>query len=315
MPLLESQDASFRAKRFAAFAAVYLIWGSTYLAIRVGVEYFPPALFAAIRFLACAPIMLLLAPLLGGSIRATREQLWQSAIVGVVLFVGGNFLVVWAEQYVASGLASLIVAGTPIWMTGLEQFRKDGERVSAMGWAGIAIGFIGVVLLVDPGTYSGAPSDGRTGAAVFAEVALVASSILWSVGSIYSKHVPLPKDAIAATGYQTLFGGLALAGIALWRGEWEIFSAAAIPASGWWSLAYLLVFGSILGLTAYVWLIRHVPAAQVSTYAFVNPLVAVLLGFAILDESVELRTLIGMAVILGGVGLVYRAKLGARAQN
>lgn len=305
---LNSDPHPDRWKKIAAFAAIYLIWGSTYLAIRVGVESFSPALFASARFLACAPLMLGCALLFGGSVRATRQELFHAAIVGLALFVGGNYLLVWAEQYVASGLASLIVAGVPIWMTGIEHFRRAGERVGVLGWSGIALGFLGVVLLVDPGTYSGTPSDGRTGTALLAELAIVISSILWSAGSIYSKHAPLPKDAFASTGYQTFFGGLALAGIAAWQGEWAAFSFEAIPPRAWWSFAYLVVFGSLIGLTSYVWLIRHAPAAQVSTYAYVNPIVAVALGFFILDEPIGMRTLIGMTVILGGVALVSQAK-------
>lgn len=308
---MENDSRAFRLRRAASFAVLYLVWGSTYLGIRIGVAHFPPALFASIRFLLAAPLLLGITLLMKGSLQATRAQLFHSAIVGIALLVGGNFLVVWAEQYVPSGLSCLIGAGTPIWMTGMEQMRKGGERISGLGWAGIAVGFSGVFLLVDPGSFTGSPSDGRTGLAAFAEFALLGSSLLWSAGSIYSKHVSLPKNAMASTGYQMLFGGLALALIAAGRGEYASFSFADIPAKAWWVLGYLIVFGSIIGLTAYVWLIRHVPAAQVSTYAYVNPVVAVVLGFVVLDESVGWRTILGMTIISTGVLLVSRAKLRA----
>jgi len=301
------EKAPSRTRLVLAFATIYLVWGSTYLAIRVGVREFPPALFAAVRFLASAPLLLGLAKLTGAKLRATREELRSCAVSGLLLLVGGNFVLVWAEKTVPSGLAALLVATVPFWMAGIECFRRGGERPGVLGWSGIAIGFVGVVCLIAPEMGQGASL--ASGGKLLGEIGILLCSGLWALGSIYGKHAPLPRNPLVSTAYQMLFGGAALTLIGLASGELAEWNASAVTKEGALALLYLITAGSCLGFTAYAWLLKNAPAAKVATYAYVNPAVALLLGALLLDEEVGGVAMLGTAIILTGVALVSRDKV------
>ncbi len=293
----------------AAFAALYILWGSTYLAIRVGVEDFPPALFASVRFLISGPTLLVLALWGGARLPNSSREYTSCAITGLFLLLGGNGGVVWASQYVPSGLSSLIIATTPFWMAGIERFWKRGERLGWLGISGIVIGFLGVICLMGPDLQEHFLHPENGGMRLVGEIVLIAAAILWAFGSIYGKHARMPENTLMTTALQMIFGGFGLAAAGLFRGEFAAFDVSAVSEKTFLALAYLIVFGSCIGFTAYTWLIKNVPAAKVSTYAYVNPLVAVFLGWALLDEKIDWITGIGMTVILFGVIMVSRDKI------
>ena len=282
-----------------AFAAVYVLWGSTYLAIRVGVETIPPFLMAGVRHLTAGLILL-------GWLRwrgtpwPERRHWPAAAIIGGLMLLGGNGLVTWAEQRVPSGLAALIVASVPLWMTLLDGIQQR-ERPHGVVIVGLAIGLAGLGFLVAPGNFAGGTHVDPLGAA-----ALLAAALFWAIGSLYSRGAKLPASTLLATAMEMIGGGaILLCASALLR-EWRGFSPAAVSSSSLLALGYLIVAGSLLGFTAYVFLLGATTPARVSTYAYVNPVVAVLLGWAILGEAVTPRTLIAAAVIVASVALIIR---------
>lgn len=288
------------------FAAVYILWGSTYLAIRVGVEDLPPALMAGLRFLV-AGILQLAWLRWRGSALPPRRLLGPIALTGLLLLFGGNFLVTYSELTVPSGMAAVIVANLPFFMTGLEALRKDGERLSPIGVGGLVIGFCGMLVLMWPKLMTiekGGGLDSFRG-----ELALLGANLCWSVGSIYSKHRVKGVEPLMAVALEMLFAGVALTAAGLAFGEATRFHPTPRSAL---ALAWLVVAGSLLGYSAYIWLLNHVPAAKVSTYAYVNPIIAVALGWLVLDEELTLRMGLGTAVILGGVAVVNAARVRLR---
>ncbi len=276
----------------AAFAAVYVIWGSTYLAIRFGVETLPPFLMTATRFLVAGAILLAGARLRG---RAPLARHWRpAAVVGAFLIVGGNGLVVWAEQWVASGLAALVVATIPLWMTLLAWLAGDGPRPGGPVVAGLVLGFGAVWLLAGP-------VDGATGAGM---VALVLASLFWAVGSIYARRAPLPESPMLGTALQMLTGGALALVVGSLLGEWGRFDPAAVSGRSVLALLYLVAAGSVVAFSCYVWLLKVSTPARVSTYAYVNPIIAVLLGWVLAGEPLTARTLAAGAGILAAVLLI-----------
>ncbi len=288
-----------RAEVVAGFAAVYILWGSTYLAIRFAVETIPPFLMAGTRHLAAGAILFLYA-LRKGAPRPTARHWKSAALVGTLLLLGGNGLVSWAERRVASGPAALIVASVPLWMVVLS---AAGERRRAAGpvLAGLALGLGGIALLVLPAASGSAAGVDPVGAGV-----LLLAALSWSVGSLASRRLPLPSSTLLATGMEALAGGAVLWIVGLAGGEGAALHLSAITARSGLSLAYLVVFGSIFGFSAYVWLLKVSTPERVSTYAFVNPIVAVALGVALGGETLTLRTAVAAAVIVGAVGLILR---------
>ncbi|HET7321419.1 MAG TPA: EamA family transporter, partial [Longimicrobiaceae bacterium] len=283
-----------RAPLLLNFAAVYVIWGSTYLAIRYAVADLPPFLLAGTRFLTAGLILYLWSRARGVE-RPTRAN-WRAALlVGIPLLAGGNGGVVWAEQRVASGLTALLVATVPLWMVLLE-WLGGGVRPTARVVLGLVIGFAGLGVLVGPSELLGGGGADPLGA-----LALVGASIAWAVGSIVARRVALPSSALLGTGMEMVAGGAVMLVIGVAAGELRGFEAGAVGASSWAGLLYLIVFGSLVGFTAYTWLLRNVDVARVSTYAYVNPIVAVLLGWALADEPVTARTLVAAGVIVAGV--------------
>jgi drug/metabolite transporter (DMT)-like permease len=281
---------------WSALIVVYLIWGSTYLAIRYAVETTPPFLMAAVRFLISGGFLYTLRRCKGDPRPEAVE--WRSAaIIGIFLLVGGNGGVAWAEQFVTSSLAALLVATVPLWMVLIDTFRPAGERPGLAAVVGILIGFVGVVLLI------GAAAGGTDAANLSGAAALLFASLSWATGSIYGKSARLPASQLLGTGMQMLAGGVALMLLAIVRGEWSGFEMAAVSPRSALALAYLTVIGSS-AFVAYVWLLRVAPIPLVATYAYVNPLVAVLLGYFLAQESMTVHTLLAAGLIIGSVVLV-----------
>src|SRR3954447_2672527 len=285
---------------WAALGAIYLIWGSTYLAIRLMVETVPPALGAGVRFVLAALAMLgLLPPRRGGlrAVRVTRSQLLWCGVIGTLLAAGGNGLVTVAERDVPSGLAALLIASEPLWIVLLRSAR--GDRVAGATVGGVALGFVGVGILLLPG---GRPDDVPIGMALL----IVVAAASWALGSFLSPRVALPRDPLTSTAWSLLIGGLVLVVAGLVAGEGADFDVAAFSAKSIAALAYLVVVGSIVAFSCYAWLLANAPISKVSTYAYVNPVIAVVLGAVFLSESVAAATVAGMALVIASVVVIVR---------
>ncbi|MEP6699083.1 MAG: EamA family transporter [Verrucomicrobiota bacterium] len=284
-----------------AFAALYLIWGSTYLAIRFAIDSIPPLLMAGTRFLIAGTILYVGARMSGAS-RSARAE-WRTAlIVGACLLLGGNGGVTLAEQYVPSGLAALLVATVPIYIALLGWLFGMSKRPSAIAWAGLAGGFVGVGVLIGPAVRFS--TTGESPRAWIGMTILLCSSLIWSAGSLYSRTAKNAPSPFLAAGQQMLCGGalLTLAGIT--TGELRYFAPRAITAQSLGAFVYLVFIGGIIGYVSYAWLLRYCEPAKVATYAYVNPIVAVLLGAMFAGETLTLRTLIAAGLIIGSVALV-----------
>lgn len=293
----------------AAFAAIYVIWGSTYFAIRVAIETIPPFLMAGLRFLLAGAVLYAWCRCRGAPAPSLRH--WLSAtIIGGLLLLGGNGGVVWSEQFVPSGIAALIVATVPLWLVLLNWLGPAGQRPGIAEVAGVALGFTGMILLVQMGGgEAGAPLH-RLGAIV-----LLVATLSWSVGSLYSRRAPLPSSPLVATGMEMLAGGALLTLAGTIAGEWPRFAPGAMSVRSLTAVVYLIVFGSLVAFTAYMWLLRVTTPARVATYAYVNPIVALLLGWGFAGEPLTARTLLASAVILLGVvvTITYRGAPSATA--
>lgn len=289
-----------------AFAAIYLIWGSTYLAIRFAVETMPPFLMLAVRF-GVAGLLLYAWLRFRGRPRPPAREWGGSAVVGGLLLVGGTGAVAWAEQWIASGLAALIVAIVPVWMVLLDWLRPGGRRPGPAVAAGLLLGLGGVALLVGPIDLSGGGGRQLVGAGV-----VVLGTISWATGSVHGSRVPVPRAPRMAAALQMCMGGLLLLCIGTAVGEWARLDPGGLSARSVLSLAYLIVFGSLVAFAAYVFLLRVTTPARVGSYAYVNPVVAVFLGWALGDEPVTARTLAAAAIILLGVGLIVSRRSATR---
>jgi len=307
---------TMRAKTIIAFATVYVVWGSTYLGIKVGLNAgMPPALMGGARLILAGAMLLAFARLRGTSLSITRRDLSTSGIVGLCLLVGGMFSTMLAEQRVDSSLAALVVAAAPLWMAAAEAIIPGMDRPSRRGVAGLAIGLFGLVLLVGPriGGVSGTASE-LIGIAI-----QLVGTWLWVTGSIVSKKRPLTTDGTVATGYEMLIAGLVLTAIAAASGE---FAVARITGPGVAAVLYLATFGSAIAFTAFMWLIRNVAASKVMTYAYVNPVVAVALGYGAglvgllpHPETLDAWGLAGTVVIVLGVALTTSAPVRPAARE
>jgi drug/metabolite transporter (DMT)-like permease len=289
----------------AALLAIYFIWGSTYLGIRIAVETIPPFLMASIRFLIAGAALYLWSCLRAGTIlQPTRREWRDSAIVGAALLGGGMGLVAWGEQTVSSGIAALLVALMPAWVAifGRVIF---GDRLPRLVLLGIAVGLVGVALLAWP------TDSGRVDPAGL--IALLISPMSWALGSLYSaKRAQLPSLPLLATAMQMLVGGAVLGAAGTLTGELGQLHVDAISSDSLAALTYLVLIGSFIGYTCYVWLLRSAPLALISTYAYVNPVVAFILGALILSEPITPRTLLASAVIVGAVALIVTGRAIAR---
>jgi len=285
-----------RSQIFIAFAAVYIIWGSTYLAIRFAIETLPPMLMVGTRFFAAGGIMYVWLRARGAA--APKAIHWRSAaIVGILMPVFGTGVVVWAEKRVPSGIAALLVAIEPLWIVLLQWLRPGGKRPSAAVIAGVALGLAGLYLLVNPG-------GDREQGSLFVEGVLVLAALSWAIGSLYSRNAPQPEVHFLGTGMEMVVAGAVLIVAGLVAGEAGAFSFAAASAKSWMAMLYLITFGSIIAYTAYVWLLSTVSPTLVSTYAFVNPVVAVFLGWAFASEPLNARMIAAAAIIVGAVALI-----------
>lgn len=291
-----SQAASTRTLLIAAFATVYIVWGSTYLAIRVAVETLPPFLLGAIRFLVAGGAMFVWLRLKGAAMPG-KQQWFHAAIAGVLMLLGGNGLVVWAEQTVPSTLAALLVALTPAWFALLEWVRPAGKRPAIRTAVGIGVGFSGVVLLVAGSNSSGVNAMQNP----FGLAALVLAGFCWAAGSLWSRYNAKPESPWMNAALQMICGGAALLTLSLFKGEPAQFHYEHVLRQSWLALLYLILFGSWIAFSAYVWLLKASTPARVATYAYVNPVIAVLLGRLILSEPFGLRALWSAAIILAGV--------------
>ena len=298
MPRTASSAHPSRAKILLAFAAVYLIWGSTYLAIRYAVETIPPFFMAGCRFVMAGGTLYLWTRA-GGATPPSRRDWAGAALLGALLLLSGNGGLCWAEQRVPSGLAALLLATIPIWMVLLDSFRKAGTKLGVRVIGGMAMGVGGLALLVGPAHLWGSARVNLAGAGV-----LMFSSFCWSLGSILSHKLELPPSPFLAAAMEMLAGGALLLSLGVLSGEGREFHLHAVALRSSLGLVYLIVAGSLLGFTAYIWLLRTVPTARVSTYAFVNPAVAVFLGWAVGSEVLSGRELLASATIIAGVALI-----------
>lgn len=286
-------------KALAAYIAVCILWGSTYLAIRIGVAVMPPMLFAGIRFLIAGSILMAFVRFKKLSFPQTRKEIINQSIVGAFLLLGGNGLVVWAEQWISSGSASLIVAVCPLFMALIELFIPGRQRIDWKGWIGLLIGFSGVAYLV-------LGKSGATGIDLAGGAVMLAASLFWAFGSVYSKGFKTTGSIYAGIGVQMLAGGILLTFVGLVLGEASRFT---LNPEGLMSMAYLIVFGSLIGYSSYIYLLQKWPAAKAGTYSYVNPIVAVLLGSLILGEPLTLEIFISAGIILLGVYVVQTSKI------
>ena len=297
-----------RWKIILAFALVYVFWGSTYLGIGIAVEHIPPALMCAARFLTAGLVMLAYCAITGRRLRYSVRDLAHMAAIGILLLMGGNLTLSYAERIVPTGLAALLIAVTPLWFLVLDSWLLGDHHISHRGTIGLVIGIIGVVVLIWPELLHPSSLGRRE---LWWSLALQAGSFSWALGSVLSKKWKNPRaDPFASTAWQVTFAGFANLTFALLV---EKTSGVAWTLRGVSAILYLVVCGSWIGYTAYIWLLQHVPTSKVSTYAYVNPVVAVFLGWLVLHERIDRFILIGSAIIVASVVLVTSAKVHTRA--
>src|SRR5437016_7855745 len=292
-----------------AFGLVYLFWGSTYLGIRIAVEHIPPALMCGARFSISGSLMLVYCAITGRNIRHSSLQLAQLAAIGLLLLMGGNMTLSYAEQYLPSGLSALIVAVVPLWFLVLDSLLLGEHRISRRGLAGLGLGIAGIVILLWPElTMAGTLASTH----LWSSLSLLLSSFTWALGSVLSKRWQSVADPFSAAGWETTFAGVGNLLFAVIAGD---FSRVIWGVRGISATLYLVVCGSWIGYTAYIFLLQHVPTSKVSTYAYVNPVVAVFLGWLILHERVDLHILAGSVIVIASVILVTSAKVKTRTAN
>jgi drug/metabolite transporter (DMT)-like permease len=296
--MFSSRSSPSRTALMVAFATLYVVWGSTYLGIRVAVETLPPFLMAGARFLVAGG---LLAGWLAATrgFRTTAPQWRDNAVIGAFLLLGGNGLISWAELFIPSGLTALLIGSQPLMMVLTEWIWRGGHRPTKITGAGLALGFAGVAWLAAPWQY--ATGGGLNLGGV---TAILIGCVCWAFGSIYGRRVRQPAEPLTAAAMQMLGGGGALMLVALAHGDFVGFAPAAVSAQSWLAFGYLILVGSIVGFSTFVWLMKHSTPARVSTYAYVNPLVAVFLGWLVLGEPVSTRTLTAAAVIVVSVAII-----------
>jgi drug/metabolite transporter (DMT)-like permease len=287
-----------RGQIVAAFAAVYLVWGSTYLAIRFAIETLPPFLMGGVRFLVAGALLYAWCRARQNAPRPTARGWAWAALVGALMLGGGNGGVVWAETRVASGITALIVATVALWVVIVEWVRPGGKRPAPFVAAGVLLGLVGVGVLVGP------QNIGVGGVDPVGALVLNGAALAWAIGTLLARDARMPKPTMLGAAMQMLCGGAVLVAAGLAAGEASRVDPAAFSATSLLALGYLIAFGSLVGYTAYIWLVAHVAPSQASTYAYVNPIVAVLLGWAIADEPVSARMIVASAIIVGAVALV-----------
>jgi drug/metabolite transporter (DMT)-like permease len=291
-----------RAKLLAAFAAIYFIWGSTYLFIKFAIEDIPPFMVGAMRFWLAALLLYTWARLQSG-IKPEGKHWRDGLILGVFLLGAGNGCVVWAQQHVPSGITALIVAIVPLLVVLVEWLRPHGKKPSGAALVGVLIGLGGIALLIGPSAFLGAGDIDPA-----ASLVLLFGSLSWSVATVYAKRASVPPSPPLASAIQLFGGAVTLTVMALIAGEPGRAELGQVSTRAWMSIAYLTIFGSIIAYSAYSWLMRVASPTRVSTYAYVNPIVAMLLGWAVAGEEMSARVLIAAAIVLAGVALITRKR-------
>ena len=307
--LTDGHARASRAQILAAFASIYTIWGSTYLAIRYAVETIPPFLMGGIRFVVSGALLYAWARYRGAP-RPTRRHWRNATIAGGLLLLGGNGAVVWAEQFVPSGLTALLVSILPFWLVIIEWVRPPRRRPHGAVLIGLIIGFIGIIVLVGPADIGGHGDVRPIGALV-----LILGSLSWAIGSFFSRDADLPQSGLLTTGMEMLGGGALMLIAGALSGELSHFDLHHVSRSSEIGLLYLITFGSLLGFTSYIWLLDKVSPARLGTYAYVNPIVAVILGWAIAGEKLSLRTAVAAAIVICAVALITTARSNRSVQS
>ena len=288
-----------------AFGLVYVFWGSTYLGIGIAVEHIPPALMCATRFTIAGVVMLAWCALTGRRVLHSPSQLWHMAVVGILLLMGGNLTLSYAERVVPTGLSALLIAVTPLWFMVLDSLLLGDHHISPRGKAGLLLGIVGIIVLIWPELRTPASIGRRE---LWWSLALLAGSFTWALGSVLSKKWQ-SADPFSATAWQVTFAGIANFIYAI---LFEKISGVTWTARGIGAILYLVVCGSWIGYTSYIWLLQHVPTSKVATYAYVNPVVAVFLGWLVLHERIDHFILLGTAIVVTSVVLVTSAKIKTR---
>jgi drug/metabolite transporter (DMT)-like permease len=296
-----------RAQITAAFASIYVIWGSTYLAISYADRTIPPFVMGGVRFLISGALLYAWARYRGAP-KPTRKHWSNAVIAGGFLLLGGNGAVVWAEQFVPSGLTALLVSILPFWLVIIEWVRPPRRRPAGAVLIGLILGFIGIVVLVGPSDLGGHGDVRPIGALV-----LILGSLSWAIGSFYSRDADLPGSGLLTTGMEMLGGGVLLLLVGALTGEYSNLDVHRISGASAIGLIYLITFGSLLGFTSYIWLLDKVSPARLGTYAYVNPVVAVILGWAIAGERLSLRTGAAAAIVICAVALITTARTSSTA--
>lgn len=298
-----SSPSRLSSRVVVAFACVYFFWGSTYTAIHVAGMHLAAPLVAASRSILSTVLLIAICLVSGRRLRVTRGEAWRLALVGILFMTGNNVLLTWAETMVPSGLASLVVATMPLMLALIEAAMPGGEALNGRGWAGIVLGTAGMVALVSPSLRRSAPAGERH---LFAFGVLALAALSWAVGAAMSRRFNFKMDMFVATTWQLGAAGAANITIALLGGT---LKTAVWTRAGLGSIAYLSVFGSIVGLTAFTYLLQHVPVTKVATYAYVNPIIAVLLGVVLLHERLQATEVLGMGTIVAAVAMVILSRV------
>ncbi len=285
-----------KTKVWVALLALYIVWGSTYFGIKVAIETIPPFFHAGIRFFVSG-LILIIWQRAAGSELPTRKQWISTAIIGTLLLLGGNGLVSWAEQSIPSGVAAIIIGSIPMFLVIAEALRPNGVKPTWRAIIGLLIGFAGIFILVGPGEISGSENQLNP----FGVIALFFACVLWAAGSVYSKTADLPRGSLMTTGAEMLMGSVGLFFVSLLTGELNGWNVAEVSTRSLYGLAYLITIGSLIGFGSYIWLLQNAPISLVSTYAYVNPIVAVLLGNWLGDEPLEPRIWVATAIIIGSL--------------
>ena len=286
-----------RTLAYAAFITVCIVWGTTYLAIRVAVRSIPPMLLTGARFIVAGLILLAIARLRGEAIPRSRRVLIELLIVAVLMVGIGNFTVVWAEQWVPSGIAALLVATAPFWAVVMERTQKQGERIILRRGFGMLVGFVGVALLVTP-SGAGKAFDSHL---IIGAIVLQFASMAWQYGTVRAKYNLNDVPSLMSSAFQMFIGGVVIAIVGLATGELQRLKPTA---QGIASLAYLTIFGSVVAYTAYVYALKNLRVTTLTLYAYINPIVAVILGWLILNEQLTALSIVAMLIILAGIAIV-----------
>jgi len=308
-----NQTARVSLVLIAAFAAVYIFWGSTYLAIKYAIETLPPFLMAGSRFLIAGSILYVWARFSADYEKPTLKHWRTSFIVGTLLLLGGNGCVVLAEHYISSSLAALLVATEPFWIVLLSWLWLGGNRPNWKVALGLLVGFVGVYLLI--GGQSSTAAVANDSGQMLGAFLVMFGAFCWALGSIYGVRATTPKSSVLTSGMQMLSGSFVLMLVGTFTGEWSNFNIADVSTNSWLGFVYLIIFGSIVGFTAYSWLLKVASPSMVATYAYVNPVVAVFLGWIIAGESLTMQMLIGAGIIVGSVALITSNSEGKRTER